>query len=112
MRWWCDDKAACIKLHHRGVRKLCWGAAGSIKGALRASGLVFTPASFTRAQIEAVQSFYHRNKYVEYSMVKNWGVRQPLAFLSEHCPGGNQLESVYASHSITEEVTFPSVFHC
>ena len=89
--------------------RLCWKTAGSIKGAFRPSGLVFTPESFTRARIQAVQSFYHQNKYVEYSMVKNWGVAEPLTFLTEHCPDGLQLDSIYASLGITSEVTCPRI---
>lgn len=78
--------------------------AGAIKGTFRPSGLMFTPEAFRRSRIDAIQSFYHRNRYVDYSMVKNWGISQPQEFLREHCADGLELHSVHASHSITAEV--------
>jgi hypothetical protein len=80
-----------------------------VKGTFRPNGLMFTPEAFQRARIEAAQSFYHRNGYVEYSMVKSWGILQPYAFLQEHCPDGMQLHSVHASQTITGEVPWSTL---
>lgn len=80
-------------------------ATGTVKGTFRASGLLFTPDAFQRARIDAVQSFYLRQGYVEYSTVKNWGIPQPLSFLEEHCQDGMALHSVHANPNITAEVT-------
>jgi hypothetical protein len=94
-----------VKLRCRSVPlSLIQMAAGAIKGMFSSRGLMFTPDQVHKARIEAVQSFYDSNGFVEYSMVKNLGIPQPHAFLQEHCAGGTQLQSVYASHNITAQV--------
>lgn len=77
---------------------------GAVKGTFRMAGLVFTPDVFREAQVNASQSFYHQNGYIEYAMLRNWGITQPKAFLQEHCSVGVELESVYAGQGILAEV--------
>jgi hypothetical protein len=81
---------------------------GSVKGMLTSSGLVYIPTVYLNARDAAVKAFYRQNGYIEFAMLKKWGISQPTEYMEGAFPGAIELQTMYASPDIFSEVSTAS----
>lgn len=74
---------------------------GEILGSLRA-GVHWTPTVFAVAQKESIDSFFSQNSFINYEVLQNLGIPQPVQFLKSRYPEGTALVSIFVHPSLIE----------
>ena len=80
---------------------------GRLKGTMAGKGMraTYTPAIFSESQLQAVNSFYKQNGYIEFSTAEKMLINNPKAFLTKELgASGFCLRSSFAANSLVDTV--------